>query len=217
MSDKQVFMPHDGCEECKIEADLHKPDWEIVLETINPVKYNGYNRPRRTSLHTLAFICGRKDPIALAEEMAASKKVLGYICPDVCTPIFYLERLAKLPGMIDTRDARVWGEWGRTIAGATSIKDFVEKNPYPKVKGFKRFAQGHWTGGGYGMGSYVAGNSGMSVPYEPDDYPYARAVIKALKDAGYTPAIEDPENIPPDPVVIAEVNVPVAPEVQQSL
>lgn len=163
-----------------------KPAWEIVMETINPVKYNGYNRPRRTSLHTLAYIAGYDDPLKLAKEMEKSGKVLGYVCPDVKTPIFYLKRLANLPGMIDTRDSRVWGKWRYPMAGAASLSDFVEKNPFPQVKGFKRFANGGmWSGGAYGKGKYIPASSAMSVPYEKADYPYAKTVVKALKKAGY--------------------------------
>ena len=164
------------------------PAWEVMLSVVNPKN----KRPRRTSLHTIATVIGAKDPLKLAKEMKASKKVCGYVCPDVQTPIFYLESMVDHPGMIDDRDPHVWGKWLYPDAGATSLSDFFKKNPYPKVKGFKRFADGgHWTGGAYGRGKYVPESSAMEVPYEKEDYDYARAVIKALKKAGYKPGITE--------------------------
>ncbi len=189
---KKVFVAHPNCHDCTIEAGKYKPDWEIVMETINPQVYNGANRPRRCSLHTIALFCGRKDIIGLAKEMEASKKVAGYRCPDVRCLIFYLDRLSKMKGMIDTRDANVWKQ----------VESHVKENPYPTIKGFKRFgATDIWTGGSYGKGKQIKGTSGMNVPSEPEDYDYARLVIKRLKDAGYTPGIEDPANIPSDEVL----------------
>ena len=160
------------------------PDWEVMLSVINPDQSRP--RPRRTSLHTLAYVLGRKDPLALAKEMEASGKVLGYVCPDVKTPIFYLEKMVGLPTMIDTRDAKVWGTWRYPTAGAASLQEFMEKNPFPQVKGFKRFGNGNM-----GVGSPNA----MPVPYEPADYPYARLIIKALTEAGYTPGLTEDDLI----------------------
>lgn len=160
--------------------------WEVMLSVVNPKN----KRPRRTSLHTIATVIGAKNLLKLAKEMQASKKVCGYVCPDVQTPIFYLDSMVDHPGMIDDRDPHVWGKWLYPDAGATSLSDFVKKNPYPKVKGFKRFADGgYWTGGSYGRGKYVPESSAMEVPYEKEDYEYARVVIKTLKKAGYKPGI----------------------------
>jgi len=162
------------------------PAWEVMLGVINPKN----KRPRRTSLHTIATVIGAKDPLKLAKEMKASKKVVGYVCPDVKTPIFYLKSMIDHPGMIDTRDSRVWGKWRYPDAGAISLADFVKKNPYPKVKGFKRFVDGgKWSGGEWGVGKYIAASSAMEVPYEKADYDYAKEVIKALKKAGHKPGI----------------------------
>jgi hypothetical protein len=153
-----------------------KPDWEVALSVVCPK----IKRPRRTSLHTLATILGRKAILALAKELQASDKVVGYRCPDVQCLIFYLKDMTKCPGMIDTRDAKVWEK----------VEPFCKENPLTKVKGFKRFAQGTWSGGSYGVGTYEKGSSAMSVPYEPDDFEYALKVCEALEDAGYTPGIE---------------------------
>lgn len=171
----------------KISVKRKKPAWEVMLGVINPEN----NRPRRTSLHTIATMIGAKDPLKLAKEMKASNKVVGYVCPDVNTPIFYLKSMVKRGGMIDSREPCVWGEWDYVAAGAASLQDFFKKNPYPKVKGFKRFAYGFWTGGGYGRGRYIPGVSAMEVPYEEADYPYAKKVIKALKKAGHKPGIAE--------------------------
>ncbi len=152
------------------------PAWEIMLNVMSPT----IKRPRRTSLHTLATVIGHKDPLKLAKEMKKSDKVVGYVCPDVKTPIFYLKSLANHPGMIDTRDSKVWGK----------LEAFIKKHPYPAVKGFKRFASPTWSGGSYGKGKFIAGKSAMDVPYETGDYAYANEVIKSLKKAGYKPGIK---------------------------
>jgi hypothetical protein len=138
------------------------------------------NRPRRTSIHTIAAVCGYKNITKLAAEMKKSGKVLGYKCPDVSAYIFYLKSLKNHPGMINTPSARVWD----------NLPAFFAKHPFPAVKGFKRFASGSWSGGSYGVGKYVAGSSDMAVPYEPADYAYANVVIAALKKAGFTPGIK---------------------------
>ena len=41
-----------------------KPAWEVVLNVLNP----GNNRPRRMSLHTLAYLTRTEDIMALAKE-----------------------------------------------------------------------------------------------------------------------------------------------------
>jgi hypothetical protein len=159
------------------------PAWEVVLRVINPEGKNA-GRPRRTSMHTLAYVTGCKtqdEALALAKEMKDSKKVVGYHCPDVQTPIFYLDALRKLPGMIDTRDPKVWD----------TLSDFFKLNPFPQVKGFKRFAQGTWSGGEYGKGTYTPGEYAMGVAYEPADYPYAKLIIDQLKANGYTPGLTE--------------------------
>lgn len=162
------------------------PAWEVMLGVVNPKN----KRPRRTSLHTIAAVTGAKDPLKLAKEMKASGKVVGYVCPDVQTPIFYLTSMVDHPGMIDDRDPNVWGKWLYRDAGAGSLKEFVKNNPYPKVKGFKRFVYGGtWSGGSYGKGKYISKSSAMEVPYEKTDYTYAKEVIKALKKAGHKPGI----------------------------
>lgn len=161
----------------KVEDDGKKADWEVVLSVVCPK----IKRPRRTSLHTLATVCGRTDIMALAKEMKKSKKVVGYRCPDVSCLIFYRKDMATLPGMIDTRDSSVFSQ----------VEAHVKEHPYPSVRGFKRFAGSTWTGGKYGVGKCIKNSSALPYPYEPDDYPYAREVIKALKDAGFEPGIKD--------------------------
>lgn len=153
------------------------PDWEVVMRVINPKN----KRPRRCSLHTLAHVTGR-DPLELAKEMQESKKVLGYRCPDVQTLIFYLVDLCKLPGMIDTRDAKVW----------TKVPALLEEYPYPKVKGFRRFAKSTWTGGTWGKGTQVKESSGMESPFEYEDRDYALRIREALESTGFTPTFKVP-------------------------
>ena len=87
---KFVFTAHPDCHDCILESAKYKADWEVMLSLVCPHK----KRPRRTSLHTLTLMLGRKDPLALAKEMEASGKVVGYVCPDVSTPIFYLKSCA---------------------------------------------------------------------------------------------------------------------------
>lgn len=165
------------------------PAWEIALSVISPT----INRPRRTSLHTLAAVIGHKNPLKLAKEMQKSGKVAGYICPDVGTPIFYLDKFSTHPGMIDDRDPKVWGKWtkwDKQDYGAGSLTEFFKIHPYPKVKGFKRFANEKKIGvDKWGYPIYKA-ESAMTIPYEPSDYTYANEVIKALKTAGYKPGIK---------------------------
>lgn len=163
-----------------IKSEEKLTDWEVVLNCINPKS----TRPRRMSLHTLASVTGRTDIMELAKELEASGKVVGYRCPDVQALIFYLKDLCKLPGMIDTRNAGVW----------KMVPDFIKEHPFPKVKGFKRFAGAQWTGGTYGKGEYIRNSPAMEFPFEPEDFPYARVVVKALEDAGYTPGIEVPDD-----------------------
>ncbi len=176
-----------GCDDCDVYESQHMRPWEVVLNVFCPK----IKRPRRTSLHTLATVIGHPDPIKLAEELKKSDKVVGYVCPDVKTPIFYLKSLAQKPGMIDTRNDKVWGDWGHLNAGARSLQEFVDNNPYPRIKGFKRFAENTWSGGSYGKGTMIPAKSAMEVPYEEGDYDYARLVIKALTEAGFTPGIKE--------------------------
>src|SRR5690554_640196 len=59
------FIPFPNCNECLIEAERHKADWEVMLNVMCPK----INRPRRTSLHTLGYVLGRTDLLELAKEM----------------------------------------------------------------------------------------------------------------------------------------------------
>jgi len=152
------------------------PAWEVVLGVINPKN----KRPRRTSLHTLAYVIGATDLLALAKEMKESGKVVGYVCPDVRTPIFYLKRMCgdpSVPGMIDSRNDSIWDKWSYPSVGCASLGEFVAKFPYPEIKGFKRFA--------------YSGKYEMAKPYEPEDFEYAREIIKALKEAGYESGLKE--------------------------
>lgn len=176
-----------------VANDNKMPSWEIVLRVINPKS----SRPRRMSLHTLAYVLGKKtseEAQELANELEKSGKVVGYRCPDVQTLIFYLKDYAKngikvtdpngltvtLNGMIDTRIDGVW----------KMVPEYLKKYPFPKIKGFKRFAKGHWSGGEMYKGTYVEGFSGMEEPFEKEDHSYAGAIIKALKANGFTPGLE---------------------------
>lgn len=176
------------CVDCE---KTNKPAWEIMMEVMCP----NIKRPRRTSLHTIATVLGHPDPLALAKEMQDSGKVLGYVCPDVKTPVFYLKKLRKHPGMIDTAVDEIWGNWVYPKAGCNSLSDFLKKNPYPLIKGFKRFGSGgYWDGGQPGKGKFVHTSSGMDVPYEKDDYPYVRLLIKTLREAGVPVGIDEPDD-----------------------
>lgn len=150
------------------EAVQAKPDWECVLETYDPncfsygaSKETG-GRPRRCSLHTIAAVVGR-DPTIVAKEMEDSGLVVGYRCPDVQTLIFYLKRLANKPGMIDTRNAGVW----------KLVPEYLEKYPFPKIKGFRRFG---------------GGSPGMEHVFLPEDMDYAMAIRTNLVKNGHTPS-----------------------------
>ena len=178
-------------------TETKMPDWEVVLNTMNP-NYNGRpGRPRRMSMHTLAACTGR-DIQELIKEVKESKKVVGYKCPDVggaC--IFYLTSLRSIPGMIDSADRkdpeRVWRE----------LDEFLKTHPYPSVKGFKRFAEGYWTGGSYGQGKFVKGEYAMPTPFEAEDYALARAIRQSLLENGFTPGkdlMDIPDQDPPKPV-----------------
>lgn len=143
-----------------------KYDWQVLLTVINPIKGDfGSGRPRRLSLHTIAAVCGR-DAATILEEMRTSGEVVGYVCPDVQTPIFYLKANSKLPNMIDTRNDGVWAAAAQKIVS----------HPPEKVKGFKRFGTGD-----VGLGS------GMSYPFEESDKPYAAEIKKVMTAAGFEP------------------------------
>lgn len=145
-----------------------KFDWQVLLTVINPGTSKddyGAGRPRRLSLHTIAAVCGR-DAAVILEEMRTSGEVVGYVCPDVRTPIFYLKANSKLPNMIDTRNDGVW----------EAAKEKLISHPPEKVKGFKRFGTGD-----VGLGS------GMSYPFEESDKPYAAEIKKVMTAAGFTP------------------------------
>lgn len=152
-------------------------DWETMMSVVCPV----IKRPRRTSPHTIAAVTGRTDIHALVKEMEKSGKCFIYRCPDVKCYITYLDKMRGAPGMIHTPNPNGWKEFPA----------FEKDNPYPIVKGFKRFASGTWSGGAHGKGKFQPSSSAMNVPYEKADFPYAREVIKALKKAGYTPGITE--------------------------
>ena len=199
----------------KMEQEERMPDWEVAMKVLIP-NGNKAGRPRRMSIHTIAAVCGRQDIIALADEMSQAKyptdstvtdaygkklagtyKVAGYRCPDVNCLIFYLMEHVGRPTMIHSayfnKDGicSVWEE----------VFDFCTREaPYPEIKGFKRFPEGSWSGGRYGVGTFIPPKYGMEFPFEPEDYPYARAVIKALKEAGYEPGITIPDHDPEVPI-----------------
>lgn len=138
-----------------------KPAWEVIMSTYHP----GINRPRRTSIHTIATIMGlqsKKELLALAKEMQESGKVLGYRCPDVHCLIFYLKELRSIPGMIDTANANVWN----------TVESFLEEAPFPKVKGFQGFPKD---------GVYQKTDS----PWGVEDIEFAKAIKKNLEKNGY--------------------------------
>lgn len=169
-STDEVFDP--------IKNPNKKPSWECVMETYDPnaLTYGASKatggRPRRCSLHTLASVTGR-DIRVIAKEMAESKKVHGYRCPDVKTLIFYLDRLKSVPGMIHSANsdpnspgpkANVW----------KLVDQNLTENPYPKIKGFKRFSG--------------SGSSGMEHTFLPEDMDYAMAIKANLEKHGFKPS-----------------------------
>lgn len=165
------------------------PLWKVVLSVINPKD----TRPRRMSLHTLAHCLGletEQEVLALAADMKESGEVVGYVCPDVNTPVFYLKELAKLPGMIDTRDAKVW----------TQIEKWLKDYPYPAVKGFKRFPEdlyGKKPGKVWNFKTHTHEDGlvtdyskpdyskyGLPYAFEAEDKDYAAAITEALAKVG---------------------------------
>lgn len=174
-------------------------DWFIVLGVLDPLK----KRPRRTSLHTLATVTGRDDCKALAKEMEESGLVVGYRCPDVRTLIFYRKDMISCPGMIDTRDAKVF----------TMIDAILTEYPFPANRGFRRFA--------------ARANLAYGMPdpfFDGEDYPYACAIREALLawgyDAPFTMPKEKADNVPisvvnmtppVNPIKISPLVLPIAP------
>lgn len=148
-------------------------DWEVMLNVINPAS----TRPRRLSVHTIATTLAKagfegRDPLTILKEMEESKKVVGYVCPDVQTPIFYLVDLCKLPGMIDTRNPGCW----------KSGREWITKYPWPETKGFKRFAGGVYEEvNGNKYAKYIPNPSNMKdAAFEPADLPYEKLVLEHL-------------------------------------
>lgn len=151
------------------------PRWKIVLSVLIPDGPKK-GRPRRMSMHTLAYLCGcktRREVLALMKEIKESGEVVGYVCPDVHTPIFYLKANAKLPTMIDTRDEKVW----------TVLEKWLDDYPYPEVKGFKRFPANAYDPK---TGKIDYSVYGMKEPFEESDKAYAANIEKALVEAGYS-------------------------------
>ena len=160
-----------------------KFDWELVMETNDrrcfsygaSAESNG--RPRRCSLHMLAAVTGR-EPEVIAKEMQESGLVAGYVCPDVKTPIFYLDRCSKLPGMIDTRTDTVWAD----------IPKFLKQYPFSKYKGFKRFSSGNWADWKKPFEcEWVGEIPAAEKPFFAGDETYIKDIRYNLEKAGYTP------------------------------
>ncbi len=131
------------------------------------VYHKQLGRPRFLSLHTLAAITGRNDLLALANEMKRSCEVSISFCSTVRSPVFVLREYRQ------ENNPEVWKK----------IKDFIKEYPFPKYKGFYG-AEGHWTGGSYGVGHYIPGKTAMTEPFIEQDYKYANAIIQKLRDAG---------------------------------
>lgn len=148
------------------------PAWKIIMS----IEREGLGRPRFFSLHTLATLMGRKDLKKLAALLKKSGDVVGCYCPIVRTPVFYLRK------------------YGATWTYTPSIWNYVDaaikEHPFPEIKGFKANGSGHWTGGQWGIGTYVPPTTAMAEPFIEADYSYANKIISALKKAGYKPAIK---------------------------
>lgn len=171
----------------KDKLTTSEPDWMRVMRVLNPDGPNK-GRPRRLSLHTLTAVCGR-DGGTILKEMEHSGKVVGYECPDVRTPIYYLIEEAKRPGMIDTRNEDCW-ERGRA---------WLAKYPTSEVKGFKKFPFYVYKGGQYvyddkhvHKGAKTDSNANarygcpdacytMDVPFDELDAAYEKLVRAAVK------------------------------------
>jgi hypothetical protein len=171
-----------------LKKKVEKKDWEKVMEVVQTEGPNK-GRPRRLSIHTITALCGR-DGFEILKEMEESGKVVGYECPDVRTPIYYLLEKSKLPGMIDSRNANCW-EKGRA---------WLKRYPTKDVKGFKRFPFMRFNAKGkYGAGfendpehkhkphegptpTYGCPDAcyPMDVPFAPEDAAYEKLVRKAL-------------------------------------
>lgn len=150
---------------------IKNPMWQIMME----VKHPDLPRPRFFSLHTIAAMTGRKNLLKLADEMKKSGKVKAQYCPIVKAPVFFSSS--------NNRYSNSESAWNM-------IKDFIEKHPYPEIKGFRDGMSGSWSGDGYGKGKYTPGNSAMKEPFIEKDYAYANMVIEELKKQGYTPRIK---------------------------
>lgn len=106
---------------------IKQPDWYRMMSVTMP-SGPSKGRPRRLSIHTITAVCGR-DGEKILREMEDSKEVVGYVCPDVHTPIFYLLGNINLPGMIDSRSKDCFDK----------AREWLKRFPTSKVKGFKRF------------------------------------------------------------------------------
>lgn len=145
------------------------PSWKIIMST----KRDAW-RPRYFSLHTLAALLGRTDLLQLAKEMKRSCEVNASFCGEVKSPVFYLNRFS------DHNNKETW----------KSLKDFVARYPFPETRGFQR-ADGTWSGGQYGKGTYTPPVNAMPDPFIKDDYAYANKILAALRQAGRTPGIKE--------------------------
>lgn len=105
------------------------PDWMRMMKVVQTEGPNA-GRPRRLGIHAITAICGR-DPLTILSEMEKSGKVNGYVCPDVRTPIYYLQEMSQCPGMV------LGGS--RQNECFKAGKEWIERYPVAKVKGFKRF------------------------------------------------------------------------------
>jgi len=146
------------------------PDWKIIMKTRRP----GGGGGRNFSLHGLAALTGRNDLLKLAKELKRSCEVNAQYCGGVSAPVFYMHYKS------DFNERKAW----------KMVKDFIKKYPYPTVKGF-RVPGGHWSGGEYGRGTYIQDGNVMSDPFIKEDYQYANAIIKALREAGFEPGMPE--------------------------
>lgn len=146
-------------------------DWEVLMQTIDPKAFlcgvKPAPRPRRWSLNAISAVVGR-DAREVLEEFKASKRVLGYYCPDVRCCVFYTTYLRDR--MIDSSDSSPDGK-GVSIEEQRVWKD-VEKDllQWDKgVRGFRRFKSPY----------------GMQTPFDPEDKGDAAYQVlceKALKE-----------------------------------
>lgn len=164
-------MTHTNYVKVNMANTKKMPAWEVVLNVHN----NRLRRPRFFSLHTLATLTRRRNLKKLAKEMLDSGRVATCYCPYAGTIVFYPISLAK-----------IYGNREHTL---DEIIAELSKFPFPEIRGFDAEAKSSWSGGSYGLGTFIPAQKGISEPFNKTDYAYANEIIDKLRAAKYIPGI----------------------------